>query len=302
MNRLVTLCSASLLLSVVACANDDLSSQSQDVRDPYDLSGKPEPKLNLAKDAARSGGNAGASPLMTLHGGNVLVQNDTYAIFWGAQWSTASFAGDKITGLDAFFDGFGGSNFAGTATEYSGTNGQYVTTASTYMGHSIDSVHAVPRKAITTSQAVAEVCAETNNAPDANGVYFLYTATGAGHVNYCAWHSWGTCSNGAPVQVAYMPNIDGVAGCNPDDTTTGHSEGLAAVANVTSHELQESITDPRGTGWFDSSGGENGDKCAWTFSGFVTLGNGSVWKLQQEWSNEAYTEGTGSPRGCIQGN
>ena len=29
------------------------------------------------------------------------------------------------------------------------------------------------------------------------GVYFIYTSTGAGHVSYCAWHSWGTCSNGA---------------------------------------------------------------------------------------------------------
>src|SRR5437879_4343745 len=83
------------------------------------------------------------------------------------------------------------------------------------------------------SDAVAEACKVTNNNPDPNGVYFLYTSTGAGHVNYCAWHSHGTCSNGAPVQVAYMPNIDGIAGCDPGSTTS-HSQGLSALANVTS--------------------------------------------------------------------
>src|SRR5207253_7689990 len=134
-----------------------------------------------------------------------------------------------------------------------------------YGGKTIDATEP-PSRALTTSQAVSEACKISGNNPDTSAVYFIYTSTGAGHVNYCAWHSWGNCSNGAPVQVAYMPNIDGVAGCDPQDTfNTGHSQGLAALANVTSHELQEAITDPRGAGWFDSSGAENGDKCAWAF-------------------------------------
>ncbi|MDE2084144.1 MAG: hypothetical protein KGI64_04705, partial [Xanthomonadaceae bacterium] len=145
----------------------------------------------------------------------------------------------------------------------------------------------------------------SNNNPDPNAVYFIFTSTGAGHVSYCAWHSWGSCSNGAPVQVAYMPNISGVSGCNPNSTVSGQSEGLAALANVTSHEYSEAITDPRGTGWTDSSGAENGDKCAWSFHNNVTFSNGSVWKLQMEWSNNAYNSGTGYANtsgqlGCLQ--
>ena len=160
---------------------------------------------------------------------------------------------------------------------------------------------------MSVSTAVAEACKVSNNNPDPNALYLIYTSTGAGHVSYCAWHSYGSCSNGAPVQVAYMPNIDGLAGCDPQDTFgTGHSQGLAAVANVTAHELSETITDPRNGGWYDSGGAENGDKCAWTFVGAVTLKNGSTWKLQQEWSNAAFTAGTGNPnnsgqKGCIQG-
>jgi hypothetical protein len=240
---------------------------------------------------------------MTWHGGAILVSNKTQAIFWGTSWT--SYTGDIITGLDTFFGGFGGSNYAKASTEYTGSNGQ-VTASSSYLGHVIDAT-AAPSRALSVTSAVAEACKMTNNNPDPNALYLIYTETGAGHVSYCAWHSYGTCSNGAPVQVAYMPNITGIAGCDPQDTYgTGHSQGLAALANVTAHELSEAITDPRNGGWYDSAGAENGDKCAWSFTGPVRLSNSSVWKLQGEWSNNAYSSGTGYPnnsgqKGCLQG-
>jgi hypothetical protein len=242
---------------------------------------------------------------MTWHGGPVLHADKTMAIFWGSEWSSTSFQGDKVTGLDSFFSGLNGSNFAATSTEYNDSTG-YVTTGSTYLGHSFD-LSSAPNRAITVSTAVAEACKVTSNNPDPNAIYFLYTSTGAGHVSYCAWHSHGTCSSGAEVQVAYMPNIDGIAGCDPQDTFgTGHSQGLAALANVTSHEWSEARTDPLITAWFDGSGAENGDKCAWSFQGPVTLKKGSTWKLQMEWSNKAYDSKSGFANlsgqpGCLQG-
>ncbi|MGI8499446.1 MAG: hypothetical protein ACR2OG_17880 [Gemmatimonadaceae bacterium] len=270
-----------------------------------DLQGAPEPHVHLAKGERARVQAAGSSTLMTWHGGNILVANKTKAIFWGSPWSDPSFAGDKITGLDSFFSGFGNSGYAGTNDEYTGANGQ-VTSSSTYLGHVID-LSTPPKRALQVSTAVAEACKVTNNSPDPNALYLIYTSTGAGHVNYCAWHSYGSCSGGAPVQVAYMPNLDGIAGCDPQDTYgTGHSQGLAALANVTAHELSEAITDPRNGGWYDSGGAENGDKCAWSFASKVTLNNGSTWKLQMEWSNAAYNGGTGYPNrsgelGCLQG-
>lgn len=249
--------------------------------------------------ASAGGGNASTSVDMTFHGGTILTTPKTMAIFWGS-WSSP---GDIISGIDTFFQGWGGSGMANDSTEYSGTNGQ-VTSTSPYLGHALDST-TPPKRALSTSQAVSEACKITNNNPDPLAVYFIYTSTGAGHVNYCAWHSWGTCSNGAQVQVAYMPNITGLAGCNPNSDVTSQSEGLAALANVTSHELSEATTDPRGAGWFDSSNAENGDKCAWSFNNDVKLSNGSQWKLQMEWSNYAYDHNSGYPnssgqKGCLQ--
>ncbi|GAC1394388.1 MAG: hypothetical protein NVSMB47_03230 [Polyangiales bacterium] len=306
MNRIALTLSIAVAASACAVADGstdgNVASEQQAATGELGLHGAPE-HLQLQKDA--SSGGSTSSPLMTAHGGIVLTTNKTQAIFWGTSW--ASYTGDKITGLDSFFAGFGGSNYAKTCTEYSGTNGQ-VTASSTPIvpPHVIDSTTA-PKRALSTSSAVAEACKITGNNPDPTALYLIYTDTGAGHVNYCAWHSYGTCSNGALIQVAYMPNIDGLAGCDPQDTSGLHSQGLAALANVTAHELSETITDPRGGGWFDSSGAENGDKCAWTFNvPLVTLANGSQWKLQGEWSNAAYTAGTGYPnssgqKGCLDG-
>lgn len=289
---------AAPVLFAAGCLDlSDESSVDQAATGEQGLHGAPE-HLQYQK-GAKPGGGGGGSPLMTFHGGTVLTATKTEAIFWG-DWSNP---GDIITGIDSFFGGWGGSGMAGDSTEYSGTNGQ-VTATSTYLGHVLDPSTA-PKRALSTNGAVAEACAITGNAPDPSAVYFIYTSTGAGHVNYCAWHSWGSCSNGAPIQVAYMPNITGITGCDPQSDITNESQGLAALVNVTSHELSEATTDPRGDAWYDSSGNENGDKCAWSFAHDVTLSNGSTWKVQMEWSNAAYTAGSGFANlsgqlGCLQ--
>jgi hypothetical protein len=241
--------------------------------------------------------------LMTSHRGNVLHSNKTAAIFWGSQWTTASFAGDKIVGMESFFSGFNQSRYASTGNEYYDASG-HVTASSTHLGYVIDTT-STPTQALSASSATNEVCKITANNPDPSTVYFIYTSTSAGNVNYCAWHTWGNCSNGKQLQVAYVPNISNIAGCDPPDTSSGHSQGLSAMANVTAHELMETITDPRGNSWYDYAGNEIGDKCAWSFPPVLSkLSNGSVWKLQMEWSNAAYSNSTGLPnaagqKGCI---
>jgi len=69
---------------------------------------------------------------------------------------------------------------------------------------------------------------------------------------------------------------------------------------VLGHEVMESITDPWLNAWLDPSDSEIGDKCAWTFqTPYVTLSNNARFKVQGEWSNNAYLNGIGSPQGCV---
>jgi hypothetical protein len=244
---------------------------------------------------------------MTYHGGKIMPTAVSKAIFWGPSWAT--YSGDKLTGLDSFYTGHSGSNYAKTVDEYTGTNGT-VGATTTHQGHLIDTSTAA--NGSNTSAILAEVCKQVtagNIVPDAsgNGYYPVYTDVKRGNAGYCAYHSAGTCG-GKAVQFAFFFNLDGDSGCDPADTTTGHSQGLAALANVSAHELSEARSDPASPGaWYDSSGAENGDKCAWTFHvPSVSFSNGSSWKLQGEWSNAAFTAGTGyanssGQKGCLDG-
>ena len=255
--------------------------------------------------AARSKGGGGGSPLMTNHGGKIMPTYNATAIFWGSSWSNATAAGDKITGLDSWYTGHSNSNYAKTSDEYSGTNGQ-VGAAGSYSGHLIDTSTAAGGG--STSAILAEVCKMiTSPDPSGNGYYPVYTDVPRGGASYCAYHSAGSCG-GVPVQFAFFWHLDGDSGCDPQDTSGLHSQGLAALASVTAHELAEARTDPASPGaWYDGSGQENGDKCAWSFGApLVTFSNGSQWKLQGEWSNAAYTANTGYPNrsgqnGCLSG-
>jgi len=244
-----------------------------------------------------------SSPNMTFHGGKIMTTVVSKAIFWGPSWTNATFAGDKITGLDQWYTYHSGSNYAKASGEYTGTNGQVGSSGFLHSGHTIDTSAA----SSSTSAVLSAVCRNITPDPNGNGYYPVYTDIKRGHANYCAWHSAGTCG-GVPVQFAFFFNLDGDSGCDPVDTQTGHSQGLAALANVTAHELSEARTDPASPGaWYDSQGAENGDKCAWTFAvPFVMFTDGSKWKAQGEWSNAAYTAGTGyanssGQKGCISG-
>ena len=75
---------------------------------------------------------------------------------------------------------------------------------------------------------------------------------------------------------------------------------MAALANVSGHEISETVTDPRNGGWWDASGAENSDKCAWTFSGSPVSIGGQSWKIQGNFSNAAFAASSGyDGAGCI---
>jgi hypothetical protein len=135
----------------------------------------------------------------------------------------------------------------------------------------------------------------TTPAAGANSIFFVFTAQGVGScfgsscsfTQWCAYHS-----NSGPLLYANMPFADTVpsacdAGYHPNSSLDPYAD---ATINVASHEHNETITDPFGTAWFDNSGNEIGDKCAWTFGSVgpnqanQTI-NSHPYILQREWSN-----------------
>ena len=220
-------------------------------------------------------------------------------VYWGSSWANTSFTGDKITGLDTFYSGVGGTAYARTNGEYYDGTGNVNTTNISKSANLKDS-SATPSGAPSTSQVLAEVAKATGNHPVANAYYPVYSDKPRGSAGYCAWHSSGTI-NGIRVQFGFFFNLDGDPGCDPQSPgSLGHSQGLSALANVSGHELSEMLTDPQLNAWYDQKGAENSDKCAWTFSGTVAIG-GQNWKIQGNWSNAAANANSGYANGgCIQ--
>jgi hypothetical protein len=237
---------------------------------------------------------------MTYHNGPIMPSSAIQAIFWGSSWGTNP--GDKITGMNKWFEGEGGTKYAATVDEYTDNAGHRVGSSVTYLGYVKDTTSAPNNP--STSQVLAEVCRRIAS-PRTNGFYPVYIDHSR-KGNYCAYHSWGSCG-GTNVQFAFFWKLDGDAGCDPQSTVSGQSQGLKALANVTGHELSEARSDPRGNGWYDASGEENADKCAWTFGGpYVNFSNGLKWKIQGNWSNYAYNHHTGyanssGQHGCVDG-
>ncbi len=76
--------------------------------------------------------------------------------------------------------------------------------------------------------------------------------------------------------------------CNPGSSP--NKNDADQTINVTSHEQMEAATDPLLNAWYDSSGNEIGDKCAWKFgtrnaSGGDVTWNGHSYIVQKEWDN-----------------
>lgn len=288
-----------------AWAQSDQSSHSE-TRDT-----KHEPPAlgkHLAKGQAKPGGGARTSPNLVYHNGPVFTQTQgaaVIAILWGTSWTSTDY---RVSGIDAFYSGVGNTDYLTSNTEYTQSGGSHVGRKVTYSGHFIDTT-AAPKGAPQTSAILNEVCKvlqQHNITPVTNGYYPVYVDSPRGNTGYCAWHSWSSCA-GVQMQFGFFFNLENDPGCDPQDTQSGHPQGLAALANVSGHELSETFTDPRGNGWYDRSGAENSDKCAWTFgSALLTFTNGSVWKVQGNWSNAAYNlnqgyNDGGKVRGCIDG-
>jgi hypothetical protein len=258
--------------------------------------------IHWAKGAASAQSHAASSPNLLYRGGPIMPTADVTAIFWGPTWSETD---DKVLGMDVFYQGIGNTTYAGTCDEYTGQKKSQVASAISYRGHIIDSSRA-PSNGNSTAPILSEVCKMIPGSQLVSNGYYPVYIDNPRVGNYCAWHSAGSC-NGVNVQFGFFYKLDGDPLCDPRSTVPHQSQGLAAIANVSGHELSEAVTDPRLNAWYDSSIGENADKCSWTFgTPYLTFLNGTQWKIQGNWSNNAYKTGTGYPnyngqKGCIDG-
>jgi hypothetical protein len=249
-------------------------AEKEDVEAFHQMTGR---DVHAASPFRQSAGN------LIDHGGPILPSAHLYAIWWGP---SNGFPSDAQTGLTDLLSNFGSSQYLQVVAQY--MRGASLTTS--FVTSYVDT-SAAPSKASTSSiqSEIAKVLSQNGATPDPNGIYLVFTSTFPRGGNYCAWHS-GATVNGVAIAQAYMPNTAGIAGCDPGNlyNANQYTQGTRSIANVTAHEVMESITDktPGGTttAWIDSQGAEVSDKCAWKFANKVLVGS-TFWQLQENWSN-----------------
>ena len=281
------------------------------------------PTVEAAQQARENAGHKGEAGTtgnnLYYHGGvggvGVETNPKVYLVLWGSQWSSDPSGEETI--LVNFFTGVGGSSWENSTTQYcqgvaSGTvscngAGQAAGNQSgRFVAAWYDNSAAAPRRP-TQSQLAAEAVRaaaffkNTTTASNASAQYVIATAhdnnaRGFG-TQYCAWHS-STSSSYGNIAYTNLPYItDAGASCGANFNGLGPNAGITIVEG---HEMSETVTDqfPNG-GWLDSSGEENGDKCAWISSGQgasadIKLSTGTF-AVQSLWSN-AFNSGAG---GCV---
>ncbi len=273
---------------------------------------------------------------MAYFGGHVQVAPKIYLVLWG--WGEPgafdhTTAGNPASDPDGagqrmqdFIAALGGTAWAGSQTQYymiqNGTQVNITNPTSQLGGVWSDDVNP-----IHDNVTGLELAQEAERAVSHFGITDLHNSqvvvaqpqkfneagfnSGAG---YCAWHDYTQPSTYPGVQAGIsftnMPYVLNMGtSCGEQSVNAGPAGTLDGVTIVLGHEIEETVTDPGAEdvingqnlgGWYDFSGWENGDKCAWVgYTGLVpastvpgglndiTGNDGKQYAVQSLWSNDS---------------
>jgi serine protease len=275
-------------------------------RHAFPAIGQPMPASPLPDLGLPGGrGNLGFGNLVW-HGGEVQHAPKVYLVFWGWHGVDPSGAAAYLT---SFFGGVGGSAWLGSQTQYTDGSGAVGNPTGQLAGVWYDDTSPLapsPDLGLTDSGLGVEleaIAAAAHFGYDVNADYIIATPSGhstagfaANGGPYCAWHSWTGVDTGVhgvlPIAYTNLPyQTDAGASCGKNFVNAGAAGNLDGFSIVAGHEHAEVITDPHLDAWYDVTGYENADKCAWNLGPGATAGNlvigGSNYAVQALWSNSA---------------
>ena len=127
--------------------------------------------------------------------------------------------------------------------------------------------------------------------------------------SYCAFHTYGASTWAGLANVPFIAIQDFTSAynkaCAPQTTSPNGSASLDGMASAMVHEVDETLTDPFLSAWYDAAGAENADKCARTYGVLSTIGTarynvqlGSLkYLIQQNWLANNLVTSTGNTSG-----
>ncbi len=286
----------------------------------------PTPNLNrfyFPKNAGK--GPQAVRPLSTRnnlrHGsGPVIHTSTTYAIFWEPshlQDGSSTSVGSTYNSLQTqFLSDVGNTSFYNIMTQYYDTNNAsgHIQNSSTFGGSYVDTsaypAHVSdcntqgstnPTDCISDSQMQGEITNVKNArgwASSPNSVFILFTMPGedtcsaivggCSSTTYCGFHYY-YGSGSQPY--AILPYNGSGQGCDAGQPSPNNADADHEISTV-SHELFETVTDPRPNQNWTGPLGEIGDACGYKYGSYGYDGgqaneflHGHYYTTQMEWSN-----------------
>ncbi len=301
---------ASVLLLVVLCASLVVA---QTVNNATHLTpnGKGWGEDNPNAPAAQKPGTVTTGNGISYHGGPIMPACPTAYFIWYGNWTNGPHASDSPTTvnlLTTLYSGCASGALGGSGYEMiNSTYGDTVNNVSGQVAHGgTDQYPGYPngtRLRDSTIQTIVAnyIKAMQGGVGDTNGIYFVLTSSDVNETSgfctkYCGWHTHGTI-NGADIKYSFVGNPDRCpSACEAQTVSPNGDSGGDGMANIMAHETEEAISDPDLNAWYDSSGAENADKCAWQFGTTQTASNGAIynqslanlqWLIQMNWANVA---------------
>ena len=242
---------------------------------------------------------------MIYHGGKVMGGTVHVYFIWYGDWTNGAKKSDSqqtvslMSALYARTGGLGGSKLALINSTYSDTT--QTVTGSFYLVQSTTDDYSQGKNLTDAGvKAVVTKAIQSGRLPkDANALYFVLTSSDVNETSgfctkYCGWHDHSTIL-GSDVKYSFVGNPDRCAmSCEAQLQSPNGNSGADGMASIMAHETSESLTNPDLNAWYDASGNENGDKCAWTYGPLHgTLGYGAYnqtfgthnYLIQMIWEN-----------------
>ncbi len=217
--------------------------------------------------APTAGSTSATSPIL-YHGGPVVATPNIYLIWYG-NWNQAN-GSDTPSGQQIVRDfaaNVGGSPYFDINGTYPGVTGGAKSVSETSDAYSRGS----HLKDSDVQRIVVSAISGGGLPYDTAGIYFVLTSSDVAETSgfcsrYCGWHTAATPSTVGHIRYSFVGNANRcLSGCAAQTVGPNGNAGVDGMVSVIAHELEEATTDPDLNAWYDGSGAENADKCAWTF-------------------------------------
>lgn len=248
-----------------------------------------------------------ATSNLTYNGGPVMTGTaNIFAIFWEPTGSTVSSTYNSL--VQRFARDVHGTTYYTILQQYKNSAGSGPVTA-TLAGTFVDT-----RSYPSNPMFDSDIQAEVTHAQGVKGwtssihnLFFVFTSKNENEcfdtsrsectfTTFCGYHSF----FGSNTLYSYIPYTGtNLSACGVPRTPNNDINADSSIS-VVSHELAEAVTDPLLNAWFDASGEEIGDKCAFQFSSTNssngdTIMNGDPYEIQLEWNNRKSTCSLNAP-------